>query len=65
MKQCNVFSCNCYATAGIEKECRVIRDYYWKPPIEQLFVNKMLLSATNPDKSFLQMLTPGNFQATE
>lgn len=54
---------------GIEKECRVIRDYYWKPPIDTLFETKVLHSGpptvTHPDKPFLHMLTPGNFQSNE
>ena len=36
------------AVSGIEKECRVIRDFYWKDPITKMFNEKVLVG---PSKS--------------
>ncbi len=50
---------------GIEKECRVIRDFYWEPPIEQLFESRVLRSSTQSDKPFLTALSLANFHINE
>ena len=61
---------------GIEKECRVIRDYFWNNRLRALFEDKVLLSAsgggntrshgnsTDAQQS-LMVLSPGVFQANE
>ena len=58
---------------GIAKECRVIRDYYWKEPIRKLFQNQILHGQSKSaviqlgveSAPFLFMLIPANFFANE
>jgi len=59
-------------SAGIEKECRVIRDYHWNDRLRNLFDTKILTIGTNrsgahPDSSsqILLVLSPNLFQANE
>lgn len=56
---------------GIDKECRVIRDYFWNKPLVALFEDKILSSGSGNTRSHdnalqpLLVLTPGVFQANE
>ena len=58
---------------GIEKECRVIRDYYWRNRLQDLFETKVLSAGSAGSRSAgndstmqsLLVLSPSVFQANE
>ena len=56
---------------GIDKECRVIRDYFWNKRLVALFEDKILSSGSGNTRSHnnslqpLLVLSPGVFQANE
>ena len=62
---------------GIEKECRVIRDYHWNDRLRNLFASKILSagsggagksgagSGSSDSSQFLLVLSPSLFQANE
>lgn len=56
---------------GIEKECRVIRDFHWKTPLTKLFDTKVIIGhfrsqqGEDPMPPYIHMLTPANFFQNE
>ena len=67
-----IFRC----VSGIEKECRVIRGFYWKDPITKMFKDKVLVGGSSskshgqqrgeePMPPYINILTPANFFQNE
>ena len=63
-----------FCLSGIEKECRVIRDFYWKDPITKMFENRVLMALSKapshqrgeePMPPYIHILTPANFFQNE
>ncbi|KAL5467024.1 hypothetical protein EMCRGX_G031191 [Ephydatia muelleri] len=56
--------CNKYR--GIEKDCRVIRDYHWRPAIKKLFEHSVLVPWNQTlDESITAMLSAASFYAND